>query len=91
MPEADANFTPDVFDDIYLNIELAIPIDGDRPDFSKVTKCLRDKDELPIDRSHNNPILYTIMYAVEYKDGQKYFIVANEIAENVFAQVDGEG
>ena len=40
--EADANFTPDLFDNTYLNMELAIPIDGDGPDFVKVTKSLRE-------------------------------------------------
>ena len=61
MPEADAGFTPDVFDDTYFKMELAIPIDVDGPDFAKVTKRLRDKDGLPISRAHNNPILDTRM------------------------------
>ena len=43
---------------------MAMPIDGDRTDFSKVTKRLRDKDRLPIGRSDNNTILVTIMYEV---------------------------
>ena len=64
MPEADANFTPGVFDKTYWNMELAIPRDRDGPDFSKLTKCLRDKDRLPIGRAHNNPILGTRMYEV---------------------------
>ena len=64
MPEDDANFTPDVFDNTYLNMELAIPRDGDGPDFSKVTKRLRDKDGLTIGRFHNNTILYTRLYEV---------------------------
>ena len=68
MPEADANFTPDVFDEKYLNMELAIPRDGDGHDFSKATKRLRDKDGLPISRSHNNPIMDTKMYELKYKD-----------------------
>ena len=61
MPEADADFTPDFFEDTYLNMELAIPRDGDRPDFDKVTKSLRDKEGLPIGRSQNNSILDKIM------------------------------
>ena len=68
MPEADANFTLDLFDDTYLNMELDIPIYGDEPDFSKVTKRLWDKDGLTIGRAHNNPILDTRMYEVDYKD-----------------------
>ena len=91
FPDDDANFKTYVFDDMYLNMELAIPRDGDGPDFAKVKKSLREKDGLPIGRSHNNPILDTIMYEVEYRYGYKYSIAANEIAENMFAQVDGEG
>ena len=61
VPEADANYMPDVFDETYLNMEVVIPIDRDGPYFSKVTKRLRDKYGLPIGRSRNNPILDTTM------------------------------
>ena len=61
MPETDANFTPDVFDDTYLKMELAIPRYGDGVDFAKVTKRLRDKDRLKTVRAQNNPILDTRM------------------------------
>ncbi len=92
VPEADDGFTPDVFDDTYLNMELAIPRDGDDgPEFAKVTKRLRDKDGLPIGKANNNPILDTRMYEVEYPDGHKASLAANAIAENMFAQVDDEG
>ena len=71
MLEPDINFTPDVFDDTYLNMELVMPIDDHRPDFSKVTRQLRDRDRLPIGRAHNNTTPDTRMYEVEYKDGKK--------------------
>ena len=61
MPEANASFTLDVFDNTYLNIELEIPMDGDGPNFTKVKKCVRDKDRLPIRRAHNNTIMDTLM------------------------------
>ena len=70
-PDADADFTPYVFESTYVNMEFVIPRYGDGPDFAKVTMRLRDKDGLPIGRSNNNPILDTRMYEVEYKDGQK--------------------
>ena len=91
MPEADADFTPYVFDDTYLNTKLAIPIDGDGPEFDIATKCLRDKYGLPIGRSQNNTILDTIIYKVEYKDRHEDLLAVNVIADNMFAQVDGEG
>jgi hypothetical protein len=91
VPEADDSFTPDVFGDTYLNMELAIPRDSDGPEFAKVTKRLRDKDGLPIGKANDNPILDTRMYQVEYSDGHKASLAANAIAENMFAQVDDEG
>jgi hypothetical protein len=91
ISEADKDFTPDVFDDTYLNMELAIPRDSDGPEFVRVTKRLKDKDGLPIGRANNNPILNTRMYEVEYPGGHKASLVANAIAENMFAQVNDEG
>jgi hypothetical protein len=81
--EADKDFTPDLFDDTYLNMELVIPRDSDWPEFARVTKRLKDKEGLPIGRANNNPILYP--------DGHKASLAANAIAENMFAQVDDEG
>ena len=80
-----------MFDGTYLNMELAIKIDGDGPDVAKVKKRLRDKHGLPIDISHNNPILDTRMYEVENKYGNRVSLDANAITENMFAQVNGEG
>ena len=70
---------------------MAIPRYGDGPEFSKAKKRLKDKDGLPIGRSHKNPILDTSMYEADYKNGHKYLLAANEIAENISDQVDGEG
>jgi hypothetical protein len=72
-------------------MELAVPRDGDGPEFARVTKRLRDKDGLPIGKANNNPILDTRMHEVEYPDGHKASLAANAIAENMFAQVDDEG
>ena len=84
MPESNTNFTPYISDDMYLNMELVKSRDGDEPDFAKVMKCLRDKDGMPIGRSHNNPILDTRMYDAEYKDEQKTSLTVNAITENMF-------
>ena len=71
-------------------MELAIPRDGDGPNFTKVKKYLRDKDGPPIGRAHNNPILYTSIYEVEYKDGHKASLAENSIADNMFDKVNVE-
>jgi hypothetical protein len=89
--EADQDFTSDSFDDTYLNMELALPRDGAEVQFGRVVKRLRDKDGLPIGTAHDNPILDTRLYEVEFQDGHKTSMAANAIAENLFAQVDDEG
>ena len=91
IKEADDEFTPDVYDDTYLKMELALPNDGDQMHFAKVTKRLRDANGLPIGVADENPILDTRVYEVEYLDGHKASMTANAIAQNVFAQVDEEG
>ena len=92
VPEVDQQFTPDVFDDWYLKIELALP-HGDEatPQYAKVTKRLRDANGIPIGTADDNPILDMRMYEVEFMDGTKPSLSANYITENVFAQVDQDG
>jgi hypothetical protein len=92
IKEADEDFTPEVFDDTYLNMELTLPNgDGAEPAFARVTKQLRNANGLPIDTAHDNPILDSRMYEVDYQDGHKAAMAANAIAQNLFAQVDAEG
>ena len=92
VPEADQQFTPDIFNDRYLNTELALPHrDEATPQYAKVTKRLRDINGIPIGTAENNPILDTRMYKVEFMDGTKQSLSANYIAENLFAQVDQDG
>ena len=92
MKEADEEFTPDTYDDRYLNMELAVP-SGDNPNaqYTKVTKRLRDADGIPIGMANENSILDSRMYEVEYQEGTKASLAANYIAENFFTQVDQEG
>ena len=90
IKEAD-DYTPDVLHDTYLGMELALPRDGEGPEFARVTKRLRDKDGLPIGTANDNPIIDTRLYEVEYIDGYKASLAANAIAENLFAQIDEEG
>ena len=89
--EADEEFTPDTYDDRYLNMELAVPRgDNPNPQYAKVMKRLRDAEGIPIVMSNENPILDSRMYEVEYQDGTKASLAANDIAENLLAQVDQE-
>ena len=88
VKEADEEFTPDTYDNQYLNMELAVPRgDNPNPQYAKVTKRLRDAHGT----ANENPILDSRMYEVEYQDSTKASLAANYIAENLFAQVDQEG
>ena len=84
IPEADEEFDPETFDN-YVNMELTMERHYDGPEFSRVTKRLKDKDGLPIGIASENPILDTRMYEVEYTDGYKTAMTANAIASNLFA------
>ena len=86
-----AGTPPEVLEDTYLNLELALPRYGEGPEFAKVTKRLRDANGIPIGTANDNPILYTCLYEVEYSNEYKASLAANSIAENMFAQVDDEG
>ena len=91
LKDADETFTSNVYD-TYLNMELAIP-QGDSldPRLARVTKRLKDANGLLIRLANENPILDTRMYEVEYLDGERMSLAANNIAENLFAQIDDDG
>jgi hypothetical protein len=62
VPKEDNSFTPDVFDNTYLCMEIALPRGGgDQEDvqFAKLTKQLRDKEGRPFGVAHDNPLLDT--------------------------------
>ena len=91
LKEADDACTPDVYD-TYLNMELAIPKgDSLEPRLARVTKRLKDANGLPIGLANENPILDTRMYEVEYVDGEQMSLADNNIAKNLFTQIDNEG
>jgi len=85
------DYTPEIGDDTYLNMEVALPRDDTGPTFAKVTKRLRDANGIPIGVANDNPILDTRVYEVEYMDGRKASLAANAIATNMFAQIDDDG
>ena len=90
ISEAD-DFSPEIMDNTYLNMELTLPRDGEEPAFARVKKRLKDDNGNPIGTANQNPILDTRMFEVEFTDGTTMAMTANTIAENMFAQVDEEG
>ena len=83
--------TPDTLDP-YINMELAIARgDGEELHHARVKRRAIDQDGRPIGTANNNPMIDTRQYEVEYLDGSVETLVANTIAENLFAQIDEEG
>jgi len=57
----------------------------------KVIDRKRDIHGNPVSRGHNNPILDTRIYQVEFSDEHVKEFTANTIAECLYSQVDNEG
>ena len=76
--------------DYYIGASLELPR-GSKLQQGRVTKRARDNDGNIIGRAHNNPILDTRRYIVEFDDGEEAELAANVIAENMYAQCDPEG
>ena len=66
-------------------MELALLRDSQGPEFSRVTKRLRDVNGLPIGNANDNPILDRQIYEVEYPTKYKSSLAANKIALNMFS------
>ena len=83
------DFTADTVDN-YLQAELRLPRNGDLV-MAKVVRRLRDGEGKPLGKRSSNPVLDTREYSVEFTDGTLDTITANQIAENIYSQVDEEG
>ena len=90
IKEAD-DYTTEVLDDTYPTMELAMPRNSEGPEFTKVTKRIRDTVGISIGTTHDNPILDPRVYEIEYPDRYRASLPANVIAPNIFAQVHAEG
>jgi hypothetical protein len=58
---------------------------------AKVLRHLVDEHGNVIGNANVNPILNTIMYEVEFPDGEVRPYAANVIADNIYSQVDNDG
>ena len=64
---------------------------GDRSEFTRVKKRLKDANGRPIGVANDNTILDSRMYEVECNNCHTTSLAANLIAKNLFTQVDQEG
>ncbi len=88
MPEAD-DFDVDAYD-AYITAQVLLP-QGDGYVSGRVVNRKRDANGDPIGVRHQNPILDTRVYNVEFPDGHVAEYTANVIAESIYSQVDAEG
>ena len=89
VPDID-NYTPDVYDP-HVGMQILMDRGGNEPELAKVIKRLRDEDGNPIGVAHDNPLVDTRLYEIEYEDGYRVPVAANVIAENLFNQVNDDG
>jgi hypothetical protein len=51
----------------------------------------KDANDNPVGRANNNPILDSMLYVIEFPDGESLEYAVNIIAESIYSQVDDEG
>ena len=89
VPDADDEGDADTHNQ-YIGAEVNLPI-GNKMMSGKVKGRKRTSDGSLVGRSNVNAILDTRTYEVEFPDGQTVELVANVIAQNMFAMCDIEG
>ena len=75
----------------HLSAKVLIPKDGHTFANGRVVRRARDSGGQLVGKSHNNPILDTSVYEVEFEDGSVEKYNANIIAEHIYAQLDDDG
>jgi hypothetical protein len=81
----------DELSDKYIGTELILGMGLGNERKGRVTKRAKGLYGEKIGHAHTNPLFDTREYVVEFTDGTEENYFANVIAENMFAQVDGEG
>ena len=87
VPDIDDDVNPET-GDTYIGAEVSLP-HGDSPQTGKVSR--RDQDGDLTGTAHNNLILNTCSYQVEFPDSQLGEYSANVIAQNMLSQCDLDG
>ena len=73
-----------------IHAEVCLP-QGDKMQMAKVLRVSRDDHGNLVGAYHDNPMLNTTVYDVEFPDGAVVQYSANLIAENLLSQVDEDG
>ena len=88
-PDEELEPTPEA-GDRYVNADLLLPR-GDTLARGRVIGRKRDADGNTVGRAHDNPILDTRQYLVEFNDGEVTELTANVIAQSMYAMCDTDG
>lgn len=88
-PEEEEIPTPEAGDN-YVGVKINLPR-GSGEATGRVIGRKRDRDDNPVGRANDNPILDTRIYEVEFDDGEVTELAANVIAETMWAQCDPDG
>ena len=94
LKHADDKYSRDVevTSDPYVGMEMAMSRGAEgEVVHATVRKRVRNDNGMPVGVAHNNPLLDSRKYEVQYVDGYVEELTANLIAENLIAQVDEEG
>ena len=75
---------------ILINAELRLPV-GDHEELARVIRRSIGPDGKIVGEFNDNPLLNTLIYEVEFPDGQIKRYLANVITENILQQVDSSG
>jgi hypothetical protein len=89
VPNDADDYDEEAFDKL-LAAEVMVP-KGDALVAATVIGRKRDADGNPVGKAHNNPILDTRVYEVQFPDGHLEEYAANVIAESLYSQLDNEG
>ena len=76
--------------DCWINVEVNQP-QGEKNCHAKVIGRSKDADGNVTGVYDNNPFVNTMVYDVQFPDGQIKEYAANVIAENMYKQVDADG
>ena len=85
------DFSPDNGYDEYIGAEMVFSLEGIPDVRGTVVKRAKGESGNPLGKRHNNPMLDTREYSVQFADGSYRELTANLIAENLFSQVNAEG
>ena len=76
--------------DTMINAEILLH-HNDKMQTGRVTQRAIGPDGVPVGRYDQNPRLNSLVYEVEFPDGQVKEYAANVLAENMLSQIDSEG